>query len=65
VVFQEEYTAHSADLSDQDPDVPVPDVIVPAGSTAIVDMNRLRQDGLIAVRLDDARPASDSAGAVK
>jgi hypothetical protein len=42
-----------ADPSDPDPDLPVPDVIVPANSSAVVCMNTLSENGTMALMPDD------------
>ena len=52
VTFLEATNVHPGDLGLPDPDIPVPDVIVPAGATAVVCINTLRQDGLIALDFD-------------
>lgn len=51
VTFLEATNVHPGDLG-LPPDN-VPDVIVPAGATAVVCINTLRRDGLIALESDD------------
>jgi hypothetical protein len=53
VIFSEAMNVHPSDLSEPDPHILVPDVIVPAGATAVVRINTLRKDGLIALEPDD------------
>jgi hypothetical protein len=53
VIVLEPITVVHADLSDPDPDLPLPDLIVPANTSAVVDMNTLFENGIIALKPDD------------
>jgi hypothetical protein len=55
VIVLEPITVVHADLSDPDPDLPLPDLIVPANTSAVVDMNTLFENGIIALKPDDLR----------